>query len=37
MHLLYPYYVIREIYSIELSEETISNMTKAVSEEVEEW
>ena len=35
--LLYPYYVIREIYSIELSEETISNMTKAVSEEVKEW
>ena len=28
---------IKEIYSIELSEETISNMTKAVSEEVEKW
>lgn len=28
---------IREIYSIELSEETISNMTKAVNEEVIEW
>ena len=28
---------IREIYSIELSEETISNMTKSVSEEVEKW
>ena len=28
---------IREIYSIELSEETISNMTKAVSEEVVKW
>lgn len=28
---------IREIYSIELSEETLSNMTKAVSEEVEKW
>lgn len=28
---------IREIYSIELSEETLSNMTKSVSEEVEKW
>ena len=28
---------IKEIYSIELSEETISNMTKAVSEEVKKW
>ena len=28
---------ISEIYSIELSEETISNMTKAVSEEVSVW
>lgn len=28
---------IKEIYSIELSEETISNMTKAVSKEVETW
>lgn len=28
---------IREIYSIELSEETLSNMTKAVSEEVNVW
>lgn len=28
---------IAEIYSIELSEETISNMTKSVSEEVEKW
>ena len=28
---------IREIYSIELSEETISNMTKAVNEEVIKW
>ncbi|MGN1299182.1 MAG: IS256 family transposase [Candidatus Scatovivens sp.] len=28
---------IQEIYSIELSEETLSNMTKAVSEEVEKW
>ena len=28
---------IREIYSIELSEETISNMTKSVSEEVIKW
>lgn len=28
---------ISEIYSIELSEETISNMTKAVSEEVQIW
>lgn len=28
---------IREIYSIELSEETISNMTKSVSEEVVKW
>lgn len=28
---------IRDIYSIELSEETISNMTKAVSEEVVKW
>lgn len=28
---------IREIYTIELSEETISNMTKAVSEEVSKW
>ena len=28
---------IKEIYSIELSEETISNMTKSVSEEVEKW
>jgi len=28
---------IREIYSIELSEETLSNMTKAVSKEVEKW
>lgn len=28
---------IREIYSIELSEETISNMTKSVSNEVEKW
>ena len=28
---------IREIYSIELSEETLSNMTKAVSEEVNAW
>ncbi len=28
---------ISEIYSIELSEETISNMTKAVSEEVKTW
>ena len=28
---------IREIYSIELSEETLSNMTKAVSEEVKKW
>ena len=28
---------IREIYSIELSEETLSNMTKAVNEEVEKW
>lgn len=28
---------IREIYSIELSEETISNMTKSVSKEVEKW
>ena len=30
-------HTIREIYSIELSEETISNMTKAVNEEVIEW
>ena len=28
---------IREIYSIDLSEETLSNMTKSVSEEVEKW
>ena len=28
---------IREIYSINLSEETLSNMTKAVNEEVEMW
>ena len=28
---------IKEIYSIELSEETISNMTKSVSEEIEKW
>ena len=28
---------IREIYSIELSEEKLSNMTKSVSEEVEKW
>lgn len=28
---------IREIYSIDLSEETLSNMTKSVSEEVERW
>ena len=28
---------IKEIYSIELSKETISNMTKSVSEEVEKW
>lgn len=28
---------IREIYSIELSEETISNMTKSVNEEVVKW
>lgn len=28
---------IEQIYSIELSEETISNMTKSVSEEVEKW
>lgn len=28
---------IEQIYSIELSEETLSNMTKAVSEEVKEW
>lgn len=28
---------IREIYSIELSEETVSNMTKSVSDEVEKW
>lgn len=28
---------IQEIYSIELSEETLSNMTKSVSEEVEKW
>lgn len=28
---------IREIYSIELSEETLSNMTKSVSEEVKKW
>lgn len=28
---------IQQIYSIELSEETISNMTKSVSEEVEKW
>lgn len=28
---------IRQIYSIELSEETISNMTKSVSKEVEKW
>lgn len=28
---------IEQIYSIELSEETISNMTKSVSEEVENW
>lgn len=28
---------ISEIYSIELSEETISNMTKSVSKEVEKW
>ena len=28
---------IREIYSINLSEETLSNMTKAVNEEVEIW
>lgn len=28
---------IREIYSIELSEETLSNMTKSVSEEVKNW
>ena len=28
---------IKEIYSIELSEETISNMTESVSEEVEKW
>ena len=28
---------IREIYSIELSEERLSNMTKSVSEEVEKW
>lgn len=28
---------IREIYNIELSEETISNMTKGVNEEVEKW
>lgn len=28
---------ISQIYSIELSEETISNMTKSVSEEVEKW
>lgn len=28
---------ISEIYSIELSEETISNMTKSVNEEVEKW
>ena len=29
--------IIREIYSIELSEETLSNMTKSVREEVEKW
>lgn len=28
---------IQQIYSIDLSEETISNMTKSVSEEVEKW
>ena len=28
---------IQQIYSIELSEETISNMTKSVSEELEKW
>lgn len=28
---------IKEIYSIELSEETLSNMTEAVSEEVKKW
>ena len=28
---------IQQVYSIELSEETISNMTKSVSEEVEKW
>lgn len=28
---------IQEVYSLELSEETLSNMTKAVSEEIETW
>ncbi|MBR2786244.1 MAG: transposase [Clostridia bacterium] len=28
---------IAQIYSIELSKETLSNMTEAVSEEVEKW